>query len=64
MARFTLLSTYYYKGRKIERIEDRWRQEFVIVDGSTAVAYASLADAKRAINGIQTIWEPFLDVAR
>lgn len=62
-----IIDTYYYKGRKIHRVEDRWRQVFVIIAGTGMWTdfgewvgdwYVSLADAKRVINGRKPIWVP------
>ena len=63
MGNFEVIATYYYKGRKIEKVKDIWRQEFIIVDGDAKNWYVSVADAKRAINGLPTLWVPVFDEA-
>lgn len=45
-----------YKGRTIEKFVDEFGQEFVRIDKADHPLYASIADAKRVINGRSPIW--------
>lgn len=45
-----------YKKHKITLVEDEFKQEFALID-SNKKQYASIADAKRVINGVSPIYE-------
>ena len=57
MSWLTVTETRVYKGRKIETTETPL-QRFFVVDGDLSAALWSLADARRAINGQQTVSLP------
>lgn len=54
-----ILKEVKYKGHTITKFEDEFQQEFVIIDGDESKDYASIADAKRVINGEQPYWVKF-----
>jgi hypothetical protein len=51
------LGLYTYKGHNIEKVE-RWGQIFFVVDDCYEAVYFSMADARRAVNGELTKWQP------
>lgn len=57
MSLLTTTREISYKGHKIEQVESPV-QIFFTVDGCLTTAYWSIADAKRAINGVLTKSQP------
>lgn len=45
-----------YKGHKLTLVEDVFEQQSVRIDGVVEPDYASIADAKRVVNGEAPIW--------
>lgn len=63
--------TITYKGHFIRKVVDEFKNEIVLIDNPSNVienapaymqpqdyTYASIADAKRFINGEQMVWQP------
>lgn len=46
-----ILSEVIYKRHSIKSIEDKYGQEFAIIDNDKSKLYASVSDAKCIING-------------
>lgn len=50
------LQEVFYKGHHIAQLEDAFGQVFVRLDGVAEPDYASIADAKRVVNGKSPKW--------
>lgn len=50
------LKEVFYKGHHITKVEDVFGQVSVRIDNIAEPDYASIADAKRVINGKAPIW--------
>ena len=48
----SVIKRVYYKGKVLTKFEDEFGQEFVMTGKLPKVLYASFADAKRVIDGI------------
>lgn len=53
----TTIKEQVYKNRTITKVEDAIGQELVFIDNDFSKPFASIADAKRIINGKQPIYQ-------